>query len=103
MAHFVARFVHHEWGAYSGKRTGVQFEDEVNENKTENPVEVDKASSEASEEGTHGPSKMFAIEAWLIRTFFCKTCDAMEDWRNSMMMIMTMRIRLTNSLMKLQD
>ena len=46
------------------------FGDEVNENKTENPVDVDKASSEASEEGTHGPSKMFAIVAWLIRTFF---------------------------------
>ena len=25
MAHFVARFVHQGWGAYSGKRTGVQF------------------------------------------------------------------------------
>ena len=44
----------------------------MNENKTENPVDVDKASSEASEEGTHGPSKMFAIEAWLIRPFFVK-------------------------------
>ena len=44
--------------------------------KTENvkeslePVDVDKAGSEASEEGTHGPCKMFAIVAWLIRTFF---------------------------------
>ena len=43
------------------------FEDEVNENKTENvkeplePVDVDKAGSEASEEGTHGLSKMSAL------------------------------------------
>ena len=43
------------------------FEDEVNENKTENvkeslePVDVDKAGSEASEEGTHGLIKMFAL------------------------------------------
>ena len=34
------------------------------------PVDVDKAGSEASEEGTHGLSKMFVIVAWLIRTFF---------------------------------
>ena len=43
------------------------FEDKVNENKTENvkeslePVNVDKAGSEASEEGTHGLSKVFAL------------------------------------------
>ena len=39
----------------------------MNENKTENvkeslePVDIDKAGSEASEEGTHGLSKMFAL------------------------------------------
>ena len=39
----------------------------MNENKTENveeslePVNVDKAGSEASEEGTHGLSKMFVL------------------------------------------
>ena len=43
------------------------FEDEVNENKIENveeslePVNVDKAGPEASEEGTYGLSKMFAL------------------------------------------
>ena len=43
------------------------FEDEVNENKTGNvkkslePIDIDKTGSEASEEGTHGLSKMFAL------------------------------------------
>ena len=48
------------------------FEDEVNENKTENveepfePVEVNKAGSEALEEGTHGLNKMFAVLGYCI-------------------------------------
>ena len=48
------------------------FENEVNENKTENvekslePVKVDKAGSEVSEEGTHSLSKMFAVFGYCI-------------------------------------
>ena len=48
------------------------FEDEVNENKIENveeslePVNIDKAGLEASEEGTHGLSKMFAVLGYCI-------------------------------------
>ena len=58
------------------------FEDEVNENKIENveeslePVNVDKAGSEASEEETHGLSKIFSVLGYCIpnilrkQTFF---------------------------------
>ena len=46
------------------------FEEEVKENKNENeslePVDIDKSGSDASEEGTHGLSKMFAVLGYCI-------------------------------------